>query len=115
MARPVYSTSFICTSLATSGVADGPLPEAGFVYIVRDIQVRTDESAAGNLLSFVMFEPPFPGPPTVTLIQWNVPGPSVSDRHWEGRIVVPEGFSFFFLASTGSWDVSCCGYDLTVP
>jgi hypothetical protein len=115
MAKPVYSTGFVMEQIASGGEADGPLPVAGFVYVVRDIQVATDEADAGNLLSFVAIKPEGPPLPSVTLIQWNVPGPSVSDRHWEGRIVFPLDWTFVFLASTGSWGVSCSGYMLTTP
>lgn len=110
MAQPVYSLRIFATGGLTPGAGVvGPIVPAGFVYVLRDIDMF-EETAAGSTILTVRNQT------GGVLIQVQA-GTTISSRNWEwrGRQVYNEGEQVAFLAVVGQWSVAASGYQLTLP
>lgn len=110
MALPVYSLRiFAHASLVTSAGTVGPVVPAGFVYVLRDVDVFEETGAQGVTLSVVN---PLGGYLTVFLT-----GSTLQSRvqQWRGRQVYHPGEQVGFFAGSGQWAIMASGYQLTLP
>lgn len=105
MARPVYSESFVLQPLAAGSPNVGGIPLAGETLVIRDITLWEQTDLPGDALAL------FIEPAGMQIMDWAQG--TDRDYHWEGRLVVPYGFSFEFHAYTGTWNIACSGYRLT--
>lgn len=110
MARDVYSLRIYAAAdlLASTGEV-GPVVPAGFVYVVRDIDVRENLATAG---AYIFVKNPVGGILWIHQVDATVNG---SVGQWRGRQVYAEGEQVGFQVSSGDWAVTCSGYQLTLP
>lgn len=110
MSRDVYSLRIFAVGglVAATGIV-GPIVPNGFVYVVRDIDAfETTGGAAGFALLSQVAVP----------VQFFVsPGGAgaVQNHSWRGRQIYNTGERVGFEAASGSWNISCSGYQLTLP
>ena len=104
MAIPVYSTRFILEHGAT-----GPhsyLVPAGFVAIIRDVDVTTQPTGGCNILLVVDLA-------LLWIVELGLE-PQFTYQSWRGRQVVPGG-GVMTLDTTDTADYAVSGYLLTSP
>jgi hypothetical protein len=107
MSRPVYSTSFVLAELEPADPPLGFIPDVDQVVVVRDMELRSTAGLPGDELAFYI------QPGSIPLLTYTVG--TQSQFQWQGRIVIPYGFSFEFVSFTGTWAIACSGYLLTNP
>lgn len=110
MARDVYSLRIFATGGLTNAAGlVGPVVPAGFVYVLRDIDVV---EISGTAPAIMQVESPVVAP------LWNatrtVTG-GVVNAAWRGRQVYAEGEQVGFFAFSGTWAICASGYQLTLP
>ena len=104
---PYSSQLYAVAGLAPAGGLSGPVVLAGFVYVLKDVQVVNRNpggssalevfNAAGGFLAYV----------DSTVCDHN------GAWHWSGMQVFNAGQRVGFQVAAGAWDVAASGYKLT--
>ena len=110
MARAVYSLRiFSHAGLTTTPAPVGPIVPDGLIYVVRDIDVVELADEVGAIMDVIN---PTLGPLwRVRIVTGDIPG----YHSWRGRAVYGEGEQVGFSVSSGTWSITCSGYQLTLP
>jgi hypothetical protein len=110
MAQPVYSQRLYAHASQTSADGTlGPVVPAGFVYVLRDVDLFCSSGLVNDVL---WIENQVGG----ILIQCIVTSsPFNTDFAWRGRQVYAPGETVGFQVGTGTWAVAASGYALTLP
>lgn len=110
MSANVYSLRiFGHGGLSPAGGEVGPVVPAGFIWVVRCIDVV--EPTGTRPASLFVFNA------NLGLL-WSVNSPAgdvTGHYQWQGRQVYAEGEKIGFQSGSGTWSVSCSGYQLTLP
>lgn len=87
----------------------GPIVPDGLVYVVRDIDAVHTAGSSSDVFEVIG---------QALQLLWFATA-STSDANggaqWRGRQVFNEGEQVGFKAVSGTWDISCSGYQLTLP
>lgn len=110
MAQTVYSLRlYAAQNLAPGSGVVGPVVPAGFIYVLRDIDVCSFTSTTGDEL---LVKGPTGGNVYVVVL---TAGGDRFNFQWRGRQVYAEGEQIGFHSLAGGWDVMASGYQLTLP
>lgn len=104
MAYPVYSTRFAQQELATGSYFW--IAQPGFRTVLRDVDAANRSYPA---LMFVM------GAGMQVIARFEVDGSTFNTFQWRGRQVFYAGENINFVVSSGEWDFTASGYQLTLP
>lgn len=108
--RTVYSLRIFATGGLSPGAGlVGPIVPAGLVYVVRDIDVVETSGTNGTILEF---QGQTLGP--LTYFE-RTAADGLGRGSWRGRQIYNEGEQVGFKALSGTWSISCSGYQLTLP
>lgn len=106
----VYSIRILATAgLTVASGFVGPIVPDGLVYVVRDIDARSNTGITGDQLAFYN---------QTAGILWApqlVAGGSDEGFQWRGRQVYNPGERVMVQSFSGEWTVSISGYQLTLP
>lgn len=110
MAFPVYS-ALLWELIGETGTLNGPGPAAGFLWVVRDIEVGTNGQPFANAGGFAITDaeggPIFVCP--------NGQCPAAMTFSWRGRQIVEVGDHLRAVLPAVTADVRISGYQLTTP
>lgn len=110
MARDVYSLRIFATaSLTAASGTVGPHVPAGFIYVLRDIDV-VEISGSGTGVMQVQAQ-------TLGVLWVFQRGSTLASAYgsWRGRQVYAEGEQVGFTVGSGTWSIAASGYQLTLP
>lgn len=103
----VYSVSLLQLAGLSASTTFGP--PAGYLWVVREIDVYANVSTGGDVVFFAE------GTDGQTWYSEEWVGPSAGSRQWTGRVVIPNPYTLTVKASGGPVDVTVCGYALALP
>lgn len=112
MSFPVYSRVFFA-GLVPSGIVNGPGPDAGHVWVVKDIVISLEEDPYSQPARSVVADSNFVTIAAVDMFE------DVSTRsfHWYGGQVLesPDHLVLIGGFTTGSISFRISGFELTLP
>lgn len=113
MTRSVYSAELWSDELTTPGSEESPSPDAGTLWVVRDISVYLVSALdIGQTAGFAFWRD------SLVNAFWVVDpiyGQTQRTYHWEGRKVIEPGHFLTYATSAGESQFCVCGYILTLP
>jgi hypothetical protein len=104
VAGRIYSTLFVGEALSPSDPPAVATPEAGQLLVIRDVELLDYDAISGD--SFIWrLEPSGIAVNVIDLLDAGT-----FKYQWNGRLVIPYGFSTTFASLTGTWNCFVSGY-----
>ena len=107
MAARVYSVSFVSIA-AGEGYLVTTVPD-GFSWVLRDAIFSCNQNSPDYTMYVSGSER------QVLAVAQGSADYHSNTTQWSGRVVLEPGQSFVVVIESGSWDVTICGYQLTLP